>query len=36
MGSNRDVRGIGKCYAPKKIGSGTESRLDNIKNIILK
>ena len=31
MGSNRDVRGIGKCYAPRKMGSGTESRLDNIK-----
>ena len=38
MGSNRDVRGLGKCYAPRKMGSGTESRLDidNIKNIILK
>ena len=34
MGSNRDVRGIGKCYAPRKMGSGTESRLDNIKNNI--
>ena len=24
MGSNRDVRAIGKCYAPRKMGSGTE------------
>ena len=31
MGSNRDVRGIGKCYALRKMGSGTESRLDNKK-----
>ena len=33
MGSNCDVRGVGKCYALRKMGSGTESRLDNIKDI---
>ena len=29
-GSNREVRAIGKCCALMKMGSGTESRLDDI------
>ena len=35
MGLNSDVRAIGKCYASRKMGSGTESRLDNIVKIML-
>ena len=34
MGSNRNVRGIGKFYAPRKMGSGTESQYKKYNNKI--